>query len=49
MIQLAEQNNPTATFKVLDALKIHELNDLFDAIIVGFCCPILHLWMLSIL
>jgi hypothetical protein len=39
MIQLAEQNNPTATFKVLDALKIHELNDLFDAIIVGFCLP----------
>ncbi len=39
MIQLAEQNNPTATFKVLDALKINELNDLFDAIIVGFCLP----------
>ena len=27
MIQLAEQNNPTATFKVLDALKINELNE----------------------
>ncbi len=39
MIQLAKKNNPTAKFKVLDALKVAELNDQFDAIIVGFCLP----------
>ncbi|RZL36474.1 MAG: class I SAM-dependent methyltransferase [Pedobacter sp.] len=39
MIELAEKNNPTASFAVMDARKINELETKFDAIIAGFCIP----------
>lgn len=41
MIQLAQKNNPTATFKVMDARAIDTLTTKFDAIIAGFCLPYL--------
>ena len=41
MIQLAQKNNPTATFKVMDARAINTLATEFDAIIAGFCLPYL--------
>lgn len=39
MIALARKNNPEATFTVMDARKIGELDTKFDAIIAGFCIP----------
>ncbi|MGV3545945.1 MAG: class I SAM-dependent DNA methyltransferase [Pedobacter sp.] len=39
MIALAQKNNPKATFSVMDARKIGELDTRFDAIIAGFCLP----------
>ncbi|MCM4151350.1 class I SAM-dependent methyltransferase [Arenibacter sp. N53] len=41
MIKLAEKNNPTATFKILDCRQIRELNTLYDGIVCGFCLPFL--------
>lgn len=41
MIQLAQKNNPSANFQVLDARAIHQINQKFDAIICGFCLPYL--------
>ena len=41
MIKLAEKNNPTATFKVLDGRRISELNPQYDGIVCGFCLPFL--------
>lgn len=41
MIELAQQNNPTANFAVMDARQISEINDRFDGIIAGFCLPYL--------
>lgn len=41
MIELAQQNNPTANFAVMDARQISEINDQFDGIIAGFCLPYL--------
>ncbi|MBP7809369.1 MAG: class I SAM-dependent methyltransferase [Bacteroidia bacterium] len=42
MIELAKQNNPSATFEVMDCRKINELNKKFDAIMCGFCLPYLN-------
>ncbi|SOD11644.1 class I SAM-dependent DNA methyltransferase [Pedobacter xixiisoli] len=39
MISLAEKNNPKASFSVMDARKINELESKFDGIIAGFCIP----------
>lgn len=39
MITLAQKNNPTARFQILDARTILSLNQTFDAIINGFCLP----------
>lgn len=39
MVELAEKNNPTASFAVMDAREIGELDTKFDAIIAGFCIP----------
>lgn len=39
MIELAKKNNPTASFAIMDARKINELETRFDAIIAGFCIP----------
>jgi len=41
MIQLAQKNNPTANFEIMDARDIHQINKKFDAIICGFCLPYL--------
>jgi hypothetical protein len=41
MIALAQKNNPTAKFQLLDAREILSLNKKFDAIVVGFCLPYL--------
>lgn len=41
MIELAKQNNPTATFEILDCRKINDLNKKFDAVMCGFCLPYL--------
>lgn len=41
MIALAQKNNPTANFQLLDAREILSLNKKFDAIVAGFCLPYL--------
>lgn len=41
MIELAQKNNPTANFQVLDCRAIAQFSQQFDAIIVGFCLPYL--------
>lgn len=41
MIELAKQNNPTATFEVMDCRTIKNLNTKYDAIMCGFCLPYL--------
>lgn len=41
MVALAKQNNPTASFKVLDCNHILTLDQQFDAIVCGFCMPYL--------
>jgi SAM-dependent methyltransferase len=42
MVDLASQNNPSATFDVLDCREIQSLNRKFDAIVCGFCLPYLN-------
>lgn len=42
MVELAQKNNPTANFQVLDCRAIAQLFQKFDAIIVGFCLPYLN-------
>jgi len=41
MIELAQKNNPTVHFKVMDAREISILNTNYDGIIAGFCLPYL--------
>jgi ubiquinone/menaquinone biosynthesis C-methylase UbiE len=41
MLALAEKNNPTATFEVLDCRNISVLKNKFDAVVCGFCLPYL--------
>jgi 2-polyprenyl-3-methyl-5-hydroxy-6-metoxy-1,4-benzoquinol methylase len=41
MIELAKNNNPTATFKVMDARTIEQIDKKYDAIMCGFCLPYL--------
>lgn len=41
MVQLAIENNPTATFKVMDGREISSINKKYDGIICGFCMPYL--------
>ncbi|GGF02667.1 class I SAM-dependent methyltransferase [Flavobacterium limi] len=41
MIELAQKNNPTADFKIMDTRKLNELNVKFDSIMCGFCLPYL--------
>lgn len=43
MIQWAKKNNPTAQFKVHDALQLELIPDTFDAIIIGFLFPYLSI------
>ena len=41
MIELAEKNNPTAKFAVMDSRQINSLEKKYDGIIGGFCLPYL--------
>jgi len=41
MIELAKNNNPTATFKLMDARHINKLTTKYDGIMCGFCLPYL--------
>ena len=41
MVALAKQNNPNASFKVMDCREINNLQQDFDVIIFGFCFPYL--------
>ncbi|MBP8669619.1 MAG: class I SAM-dependent methyltransferase, partial [Bacteroidia bacterium] len=41
MIELAEKNNPTAKFAVMDSRQIDELKTNYDGIVCGFCLPYL--------
>lgn len=41
MLALAKENNPRATFELMDARKIGNLNKQVDAVLCGFCLPYL--------
>lgn len=41
MVALAQKNNPTAAFEVLDVRGVGALNQLFQGIVIGFCIPYL--------
>lgn len=41
MVALAQQNNPTAQFEVMDTRDLAKLHTTFDGIIGGFCLPYL--------
>lgn len=41
MIELTQQNNPTASFAVMDCRAIHTLEKGYDGIVGGFCLPYL--------
>lgn len=41
MAELAQKNNPSATFRVMDARDIRHLQGNYDGIICGFCIPYL--------
>ncbi|MGB3949281.1 MAG: class I SAM-dependent methyltransferase [Bacteroidia bacterium] len=41
MVALAQENNPSARFKVMDCREIHQLNSKYDGIVIGFCVPYL--------
>lgn len=41
MIALAEKNNPSAIFRLMDCRDIQQLNTKYDGIICGFCIPYL--------
>ncbi|MFN0203465.1 MAG: methyltransferase domain-containing protein [Bacteroidia bacterium] len=41
MIELAQKNNPTARFAVMDCRQIEEIQTQFEGIVCGFCLPYL--------
>ena len=41
MIELAKENNPSASFAIKDARQIDEIKTKYDGIICGFCLPYL--------
>ena len=41
MIELAQINNPSAQFRIMDCKNISQLNDRYDGIVSGFCLPYL--------
>ena len=43
MLVLAEKNNPTAAFEILDSRNISDIKKKFDAIVCGFCIPYLSI------
>lgn len=42
MVSFAQKNNPTATFKVMDARSLNSLQKAFDGVVSGFCIPYLN-------
>ena len=42
MIELAKQNNPSAKFHVMDCRDLDSINNVYDAIMCGFCLPYLN-------
>lgn len=42
MVERAKLNVPNANFIVKDALKIDELTNTFDGVVIGFCMPYLN-------
>ena len=43
MIELAQQNNANASFKVMDCRKISTLEDTYNLVVCAFCTPYLSL------
>lgn len=41
MIELAKNNNPTASFAIMDSRQIDEIKTKYDGIVCGFCLPYL--------
>jgi len=41
MIELAKNNNPTASFAIMDTRQINEIETKYDGIVCGFCLPYL--------
>jgi 2-polyprenyl-3-methyl-5-hydroxy-6-metoxy-1,4-benzoquinol methylase len=41
MIELAQKNNPNASFAIMDSRNIDEIKTKFDGIVCGFCLPYL--------
>jgi 2-polyprenyl-3-methyl-5-hydroxy-6-metoxy-1,4-benzoquinol methylase len=41
MIELAQKNNPAASFELMDSRQISNLKTKYDAIVCGFCLPYL--------
>lgn len=41
MIELAKNNNPTASFAIMDSRHIDEIKTKYDGIVCGFCLPYL--------
>lgn len=41
MVKLAKENNPGASFDVLDSRNLDSLNKGYDAVVAGFCLPYL--------
>lgn len=41
MVELAQKNNPTANFKMMDCRNLSLLNNTYDAIMCSFCLPYL--------
>ncbi len=41
MVQLARQNNPSATFEVMDCRDLDTLSGAYDVVVSGFCTPYL--------
>lgn len=42
MVTLARNNNPGATFEVMDCRDISKLTDKYNAVVIGFCMPYLN-------
>jgi 2-polyprenyl-3-methyl-5-hydroxy-6-metoxy-1,4-benzoquinol methylase len=41
MLALAKENNPSANFEQFDCRNIHQIQQRFDAVLIGFCLPYL--------
>ena len=41
MLELAKENNPSASFQLMDCRDLHRIKDRYDGIVAGFCLPYL--------